>query len=581
NDFAREQTQLHLQGKFDRHAVYLEIIHANGDKILLEGFENPIIRDNKVVGLHGIARDITEQKKSELLLKQSEEKFKAAFITSPDSININRMSDGRYISINKGFTRIMGYTEEEIIGKSSLELNIWVHAEEREKFVAVLQKNGKVENFESQFRAKDGTLRTGLMSASILQLDNEPHIISITRDITEINRLQEELTQSQKMLSIGTLAGGIAHDFNNILNIILGYTAMLEKRKSDGQKFSESISAITQAVDRGSALVRQILTFARKTEVEFKPLYMPDIIRELFSMLKQTFPKIFTFHEEMETSLPFILGDQTQLHQVFLNLCVNARDAMPHGGSITIHIRTVQGIQIQERFSGADQNRYMCISVEDTGLGMDDATRQRIFDPFFTTKGAGKGTGLGLAVVYGIIQAHHGFIDVHSMLGSGTRFDIYLPIAGHEQQLPRSSPEKSAEELRGSEMILIVEDEDFLLEVLRNILESHGYSVISARNGKEAIALYQQHQQDIDLVLTDMGLPLMTGRDEYLMLKKINPHVRVIIASGFFEPDVKTELAEEGVREFIQKPYRPEELLRMIRLVLDSAMHISNNHDSE
>jgi PAS domain S-box-containing protein len=481
------------------------------------------------------------------------------------------LADGQYISINNGFTRIMGYTEADVVDKSSLELNIWAHPEDRTKLVAGLRRDGKVENMEAQFRAKDGTVRIGLMSASLIQLNNEPHIISITRDITELKRLQDELLQAEKMLSIGTLAGGIAHDFNNILNIILGYSTMLEKRRLDEQKFSESVAAITSAVDRGSALVRQILTFARKTDTAFKPLYIPDLIHELFSMLKQTFPKTISFNEKMETSLPFIYGDPSQLHQVFLNLCVNARDAMPHGGAITIRVKTWTSAQLHERFPDAVHDRYMCMSIEDTGIGMDEITRTRIFDPFFTTKESGKGTGLGLAVAYGIVQTHNGFIDVYSVQGIGTKFDIYLPVSTDVQQPQLSSASNATSNaIHGTETILIVEDEDFLLKILGSVLESHGYTVISAQDGETAVKLYQERRQEIDLVLTDMGLPKISGRDEFNMLKAINPQVNVIIASGFLEPEIKTELAAAGVREFIQKPYRPEELMQTLRQVLDS-----------
>ncbi len=599
------------------------------------------------------------------MLRLSEEKFRIAFITSPDSININRMEDGMYISINQGFTRIVGYSEADCIGKTSLELSIWVHSADRDKLVAGLKEHGKVENIETLFRAKDGTILNGLMSASIIQLNGAPHIISITRDITdrkkaeealrmseakyrdlveqinevifsidmegvftyisptaemlsgyraeeiigrsirdfiypeflqniqeqfkkalsghlepmeyriqiksgesrwircsikpmrEVNRpvgfrgvltditprkqieeslnllshtvksisecvtitdlhnkilftnqafqetfgrsekeligksideldilmnyqdqaimtatlaggwqgevltrkqdgsifpmflstsvvrnekgepiacvgtatditeqkrLQQELLQSQKMVSIGTLAGGIAHDFNNILNIILGYSALLEKRKSDTEKFSEYVQAITHAVERGTSLVRQILTFARKTGAEFESVSIYELIRELFSMLQQTFPKTVLFSEQLEPGLPLLYSDHSQLHQVFLNLCVNARDAMPKGGTITIGASKITQELMKERFPKSEREEYLCLSVEDTGIGMDEATRSRIFDPFFTTKEKGKGTGLGLAVVYGIIQSHRGFIEVESEVGQGYDF---------------------------------------------------------------------------------------------------------------------------------------------------------------
>lgn len=516
-----------------------------------------------------LAKDITEQKRAENLLRQSEEKFKAAFITSPDSININRLSDGMYVSINQGFTRIMEYTEEDVIGKTSSGLNIWVNIEDRNSLLSGLKENGKVENLEARFKAKDGTQRIGLMSAIIINLNNVPHILSITRDITEVKRLQLELFQSQKMLSIGTLAGGIAHDFNNILNIILGYSGILQARKDQPEKFSESINAITHAVDRGAALVHQILTFARKTETTFEPIAVRNLVMELCSMLKQTFPKVITFNLCLSDDLPLIHADHSQMHQVLLNLCVNARDAMPHGGIITITTEISTQEQIRDRFPSADQAKYICISIADTGVGIDELTRSRIFDPFFTTKEMGKGTGLGLAVVYGVIQSHHGFIDVKSAIGQGSVFQLYLPVpvVPEKNNIPQNAANLKV--FGHSETILLVEDEEFLLETLSYELETSGFSVLTARDGMEAISMYREHQKEISLVFSDMGLPSITGIDEFKKLKEMNPRVKVIFTSGFIEPEIKNELQIAGARGFIQKPYRPEDVLRKIRETID------------
>lgn len=517
-----------------------------------------------------LAMDMTEQKQAENLLRQSEEKFKAAFITSPDSININRLSDGMFISINQGFTRIMGYTEEETIGKTSLELNIWIDVADRNKLIAGLKEFGKVENLEARFKAKDGTQRNGLMSATIINLHNVPHILSITRDITEVKRLQQELFQSQKMLSIGTLAGGIAHDFNNILNIILGYSGLLESWKNQPEKFTESISAITHAVDRGAALVHQILTFARKTETTFEPISIRDLIGELCSMLEQTFPKVIRFNVHLGEDIPLIHADHSQMHQVMLNLCVNARDAMPRGGTITITAEVYTREQIRERFSSADQEKYICISIADTGEGIDELTRSRIFDPFFTTKEMGKGTGLGLAVVYGVIQSHHGFIDVKSALGQGSMFQLFMPVPAVAARNVIFQRTAESPVYGHAETILVVEDEEFIIETLSYELEKSGFSVLTARDGMEAISKYQEHLKEIVLVVTDMGLPAMTGIDVFKKLKELNPLVKVIFTSGFFEPEERTELQNAGAIGFIQKPYRPEDVVRKIQEAIDN-----------
>jgi PAS domain S-box-containing protein len=417
---------------------------------------------------------------------------------------------------------------------------------------------------------------TGVLDGRIFQIshigmmyEGKKAMLEVFQDITEQKKLQQELMQSQKMLSIGTLAGGIAHDFNNILGIILGYSAILQSIKDNPQRFSDGIDAIKQAVDRGAGLVRQILTFARKTEIVFKPMSIHDIVRELISMLQQTFPRVITFHTSYDKQLPYINADPSQIHQALLNLCVNARDAMPHGGEIYIKTETISGKKLKENFSTADRDWYACVSVSDTGTGMDELTRNRIFDPFFTTKDKGKGTGLGLSVVYGIIQAHHGFIDVESEVGKGTIFRIYLPVPQDSSQTLESIVKGEEKTPGGHETILLVEDEELLLNMMLLLLETHGYKVLTAKDGIEAIKVYVQHRDEIMLVVTDMGLPKLTGMDEFEKLKEINPQVKLIFASGYLEPEAKTELLNAGAKGFIQKPYVIEEVLLNIRKVLD------------
>jgi two-component system cell cycle sensor histidine kinase/response regulator CckA len=395
-------------------------------------------------------------------------------------------------------------------------------------------------------------------------------MLEVFEDITEQKTLQQELLQSQKMLSIGTLAGGIAHDFNNILGIILGYISIMQSIKDNPQKFSEGIHAIRQAVDRGTGLVRQILTFARKAEVSFEPLYIPDLVKELVSMLQQTFPKIITFQTSFDRQLPLINADYTQIHQALLNLCVNARDALPNGGEILIEAVTTSGEKTRERFPAANLTPYICVSVSDTGVGMEESTRSRIFDPFFTTKEKGKGTGLGLSVVYGIVHAHHGFINCESRVGEGTAFHIYLPVPEEPANSSRAQTKEESIAPAGNETVLLVEDEDLLLEMMETLLKTRGYGVYKAKDGIEAVELYKRHKDEISLVLTDMGLPKLTGMDEFERLKDINPDIKLIFASGYLDPRAKDELIKAGAKGFLQKPYVIEEVLKKVREALDS-----------
>jgi PAS domain S-box-containing protein len=518
------------------------------------------------INLYG--SDITERKRAEEALRGSEERYRRLVDFSPDAIMVH--SCGKIVYVNPAATRLLGARDtSELLGKTIFDI---VHPDYREserfRITTGIIENKTLPLMKEKFLRLDGATIDVEVAALPIEYDGLPAIQDVVRDITEQKRLQQELLQSQKMQSIGTLAGGIAHDFNNILGIILGYTSLIEESKLNAQKRSESIAAINQAIQRGAALVRQILTFARKTDVSFGPLCLTDMLQELFSMLEQTFPKIITFKKIFPKDLPIILADRTQIHQVLLNLCVNARDAMPNGGSIIIKAEKQTGKQLKEQFPTADQESYVCISVTDTGEGMNEATRCRAFDPFFTTKPQGKGTGLGLSVVYGVVQEHQGFINVESELGYGTTFRLYFPIPDKIEK-PIDFRQAEPFELGGTETILLVEDEELLLEMVRVLLQSKGYKVFVAQDGAEAIEVYKKNIQEIAIVLTDLGLPMMTGIEVLKKLKEIDPSIKVILASGFFEPDIKSELLKAGAKGFLQKPYMSEEILRALREVLD------------
>lgn len=385
----------------------------------------------------------------------------------------------------------------------------------------------------------------------------------------EEERLRQKLFQAQKMESIGTLAGGIAHDFNNILGIILGYISLLERGKVEPEKFSMTIETITKAVHRGTSLVRQLLTFARKTDVLFESVNVNATVEELAKMLMETFPKLITFSLKLEKGIPSITADSNQLHQALLNLCVNARDAMPSGGRLSMGTEIIMGSKLRERFSDAQEEKYVCISVADTGTGMDEATRSRIFEPFFTTKKLGRGTGLGLAVMYGVVKSHRGFIDVESEVGRGTTFNLYFPIQPRGIESFETQKKEYGEVAGGTETLLVVEDEEMLLELEKTLFGGKGYRVLTARDGVEAIEVYSNHKDEIALVLTDMGLPKLGGWEAFQKMKEINPQVKVILASGYLDPNLKSEMLKAGAIDFVQKPYVPHELLRRIREMID------------
>ena len=521
-------------------------------------------------GIVFAALDITERKRAEVELKESEERYRRLVEFSPDAIVVH--SEGKIRYVNPAALTLLGATKaSELIGKPFLDI---IHSDYRDsvhqQIITLMKEDTALPLTEQKFiRLDDGSIVDVEVAAMPIVYKEKSAMQLVVRDISEQKKLQGQLLQTQKIQSIGTLAGGIAHDFNNILGIILAYSSLLDKSKLTPDKFSVSIIAINQAVQRGAALVRQILTFARKTDILFEPTDIPELIHELLSMLGQTFPKTITFSESIEKSLPFILADRTQIHQALLNLCINSRDAMPQGGSISISAGKQTKEQIYQKFPDAREKEYVCLTVTDTGKGMDEATRQRVYDPFFTTKEKGKGTGLGLSVVYGIVQAHHGFIDVKSEMGRGTTFRLFFPVPVISEQT--AVPQQSVEsyEIGGTETIMFVEDEELLLQMVSFLLESKGYKVLCARDGLEAVNIFLSHKQEIALVITDMGLPVMTGTDEFKKLREIDPNVKVIFASGFFEPDIKSELQKDGDNGFIQKPYDPNDILRMIRQVLD------------
>ena len=405
------------------------------------------------------------------------------------------------------------------------------------------------------------------MNHTGVQFQNMKSMFELIQDDAKQNKVQKQSFQSLKMQSMSTFAGTIAHDFNNIFGTILASSSLLEMNKVGPEKYTEILKAINNAVGRGAELVGQILVFTGKTDVSFRPLSVPDFINDILSKLKQTFPENIEFQEMIEQNISCISADETKMQQMLLNLCINARDAMPEGGTITIRVNSVTRQKLQGLFPTVDHDRYICISISDTGRGIEETAKDMIFDPFFTTKEKGK--GLGLSVVYGIVKAHHGFIDLESEPGHGSTFYLYFPLMTLDKKNNDSLQVKMSDDAGGAETILVVEDEKSLLELARIVFESKGYTVLAAKDGIEAVEMYKQHREKISLVFTDIGMPGLDGREVFTKLKEMNPNIKVIFTSGIIT-NIKAAFLKDGAKDFIQKPYKQEDVLRKIREVLDA-----------
>jgi len=538
-------------------------------------WEELAVRDTEgsIVAYRAVGRDVTKRR----LAEEHYHKLANAVDQSPFSTVVTT-PDGRVQYVNPKFTHSTGYTLEEIFEKEIPVLREGHANDESFREFEQTVAEGRKWSGELCTRCKDGRNLWEFVQVSPIRnhADEITHLLSMREDITERKKLEDQLRQAQKMESLGTLAGGIAHDFNNVLAIINGFTEIALSRAGGDETNAKHLREIHNAAQRAIGLVRQILTFSRKTEATFKAVPLNQHIKDLGRMCAETFPRTVAFTVEVDEALPSLWADPNQLQQVIMNLCVNARDAMPNGGRIAISTSRVDGASIVRL--GADASRpYVCIKVSDTGCGMPPQVRARIFEPFFTTKQNSGGTGLGLAVVYGIILNHRGFLDVESIEGQGSIFQVFLPMelpkaAALEAEIAGGVP---AVFPCGTETILIVEDEASLRELLCTILEPRGYKVLSASDGTRAVDVLMSEPGTIDVVLLDLNLPQLNGIDVYKTLRRLRPEAKVIIISGNITPETRRELNLHGQPEFLPKPYQIEELGRRLRLVLGLSKTVS------
>jgi PAS domain S-box-containing protein len=515
-------------------------------------------------GLLLMVTDISEQKRAEEAVRESESKFRNLFDLSPQAVALTKIKSGRLVDINNKLCELTKYSKEEILGLNTTEVEFYLEAD-RSKFLKELQASGEVNGLEMEFKAKDNSTLHALMFARIIQIEGESFILTIFHDITEQKRLEAQLQQSQKMEAMGTLAGGIAHDFNNLLMGIQGRTSLMIMDSDASHSHFEHLKGIEDYVKSAADLTKQLLGFARGGKYEIKPTDLNEFIKKQNRMFGRT-RKDINIRGRYEKNLWTTEIDQGQIEQVLLNLYLNSWQAMSGGGGLYIQTENIVIDEFFNRPYHVEPGKYVKISVADTGVGMDKATQQRIFDPFFTTREMGRGTGLGLASAYGIIKNHGGFIDVYSEKGKGSTFNIYLPASETEVVKEKKSQE---EVLKGAETTLLVDDEDMIIEVGQGVIKKLGYKVLTAKSGKEAIEIYKKNHDRIDMVLLDMIMPEMGGGETYDKLKEINPGIKVLLSSGYSIDGEATNILERGCNGFIQKPFYMTDLSKKIREILD------------
>ncbi|WP_088242388.1 PAS domain S-box protein [Calothrix rhizosoleniae] len=518
----------------------------------------------KIIGYVGVNEDITQRKQAQEKIREQA----ALLDVTTDAIFVRNL-ENRILFWNKGAENIYGWQESEVYGKNTSELFYQETPPEVESALLATMSRGKWQGELSKLNQSGKEILVESRWTLVCDEKGKPKsILTVDTDITEKKQLESQFFRTQRLESIGTLASGIAHDLNNILTPILAASQLLPMKFPDADEQSQHLFEILEdSTKRATDLVKQVLSFARGVQGKRIHLQMRHLAKELTKILKETFPKSIEVSLDIPNNLWMVSGDSTQLHQVLMNLCVNARDAMPEGGKLRI---AAENIFIDENYARmnleAKVGPYIAIAVSDSGAGISADVLERIFEPFFTTKEVGKGTGLGLATVLGIVKSHGGFLNVHSEEGQGTCFKVYLPaVEGIETQ-----EEEDLQPTSGNgQLILVVDDESSITEITRASLEGYNYQTMIANDGIEAIAIFAQHKDKIHLVLMDMMMPSLDGLTAIRTMKKISPEVKIIASSGLMSSNKMNEAKAAGIKAFLPKPYTVKELLHTIQQVIE------------
>ena len=558
-------------------ATELPCIHKDGTIFNADiAATNIVINHRKCVV--GFFIDITERKRAEEALRESEERYRSIFENAVEGL-FQSTPEGRFISVNPSFARMLGYAspEELVSSISDIAKQYYVNNEDRQRYKQLLQIAGVVENFEFKAKCRDGS-HIWVSNSTRVIYDQDGNIAryeGYVTDITARKRAEEENTrleahyrQAQKMESIGTLAGGIAHDFNNILFPIVGYSEMLLEDIPEDSPYRDSLKNIYTSALRAKSLVKQILTFSRQESGELMLIKMQPIVKEALKLIRSTIPTTIEIQQDISPDCGVIKADPTQIHQIVMNLTTNAYHAMEEtGGELKVSLKGVELGALDLITPDMAPGVYACLTVADTGVGMDKNLTDKIFDPFFTTKAISKGTGMGLSLVHGIVTAMGGAIQVYSEPGKGTEFHVYLPV---EKSLSEKQVTNSKTQIQGgSEHILIVDDEEAILTMEKRMLEQLGYKVTKRFSSLEALEAFRDSPDKFDLVITDMAMPNMPGDKLSVELTKLRPGIPILLCTGFSETMSEEKAVSKGIKGFLLKPIVMMDLAQKIREILD------------
>jgi PAS domain S-box-containing protein len=570
-DIARDVVRRKLAAPYQPGPFHREWLRRDGGRLIVEMHENVILdSQGQVSAIRTATLDITERQRAEEALRASEERYRS--LVDNATYGIYRVTaDGALLDVNPAFVEMLGYPSKEDLLTRNIATDIYRTAEERDRLIQQSLTADRLDSVETQFRRRDGTLLTVRLAGKAFR-EPDGAISSfemIAENVTERKALEEQLRQAQRMEAVGRLAGGVAHDFNNLLMVIQGYSDLLLQSPEPADTQRQPLEEIRKAAERASALIRQLLAFSRKQVLQAQVLNLNMVVANVEKMLRRVIGEDIELTVLPGAELNRVMADPGQIEQVIMNLAINARDAMPRGGKLTIETANVDlDEDYARRHGGVQPGPYARLSVSDTGCGMDAETQAHIFEPFFTTKERSKGTGLGLATVYGIVKQSGGNIWVYSEVGRGTVFKIYLPRAPQGAEV-RQQAEVQQQLPGGVETILVAEDDAAVQALVCGALADRGYTVLEARDGPEALAAAQEHKEPIHLLVTDVVLPHMSGRKLSQRLLAQRPETRLLYMSGYTDDAIVNHGVLAGNAPFLQKPFSADALSRKVREVLD------------